>query len=271
MKLKTFVTASALMATMVSPTLMAASNSSDTNSTTMNSSFTDAQKKDIQKIVHDYLVSNPDVLIEVSQALQQKQQQNMQQEAQQAISQNTQQLFNDPLTVVGNPKGDVTLVEFFDYQCIHCKKMSPVIDELIKKNSNLRVIYKEFPIFGKSSDNASRAALAAAMQGKYLQMHEALFKQDQRLNDQLIDSAAKSIGLDMNKFKTDMNSKTVTDALDANRQLADKLRLMGTPAFVIGSTPSGQFKQGTQPTFIPGAASPETLQDLISKAGSNNS
>ncbi|WP_131782303.1 DsbA family protein [Legionella gresilensis] len=268
MKLKTLVTASALMATIVSPTLMAA-DSSNTNSTT--SSFTDAQKKDIQKVVHDYLVSNPEVLIEASQALQQKQQQSMQQEAQQAISANTQQLFNDPLTVVGNPKGDVTLVEFFDYQCIHCKKMAPVIADLIKKNNNLRVIYKEFPIFGKSSDNASRAALAAAMQGKYLQMHEALFKQDQRLNDQLIENAAKSIGLDMNKFKTDMNSKTVTDALDANRQLAEKLRLMGTPAFVIASTPAGQFKQGTQPTFIPGAASPETLQDLISKAGTDNS
>ncbi|STX29601.1 27 kDa outer membrane protein [Legionella beliardensis] len=268
MKLKTLVTASALMAITVSPTLMAANSNNTSNTTT--SSFTDAQKKDIQKVVHDYLVNNPEVLIEASQALQQKQQQTMQQEAQQAISQNTQQLFTDPLTVVGNPKGDVTLVEFFDYQCIHCKKMSPVINDLIKKNSNLKVVYKEFPIFGKSSENASRAALAAAMQGKYLQMHEALFNQEQRLNDQSIENAAKSIGLDMNKFKTDMNSKTVTDALDANRQLAEKLRLMGTPAFIIGSTPAGQFKQGSQPTFIPGAASPESLQELINKAGSGN-
>lgn len=195
----------------------------------------------------------------------------MQQEAQQAISQNTQPLFSDSLAVAGNPKGDVTLVEFFDYQCIHCKKMAPVISDLIKKNSNLRVVYKEFPIFGKSSDNASRAALAAAMQGKYLQMHEALFKQDKRLNDQAIENSAKSVGLDINKFKTDMNSKTVTDALDANRQLAEKLRLMGTPAFIVGSTPAGQFKQGSQPTFIPGAASAESLQELITKAVSANS
>lgn len=264
MKLKSFVIASALMAFSVSSALMAADNSA-TNS------FTDAQKQDIQKVVHDYLVSNPDVLIEASQALQQKQQQAMQQQAQSAISENTKQLFTDPMTVVGNPKGDITLVEFFDYQCIHCKKMAPVISDLIKKNNNLRVVYKEFPIFGKSSETASRASLAAAMQGKYLPMHEALFKLDKRLNDQLIDNAAKSIGLDMKKFKTDMASKAVTDALDANRQLAEKLHLMGTPAFIVGSTPAGQFKEGSQPAFIPGAASPESLQELITKAASTNS
>jgi len=254
-KLTSLLTAGVLAVTMV-PAVMAD-----------NSAMSDTQKKAVEKVVHDYLVNNPEVLMEASQALQQKQQQNMQQQAQAAILQNANQLFSDKMTTLGNPKGNVTLVEFFDYQCIHCKKMSPVISDLIKKDSNLRVVYKEFPIFGKSSDAASRAALAAAMQGKYLPMHEALINQEKRLNDQIIDDAAKSIGLDMAKFKTDMASKEVTDALEANRQLAEKLRLMGTPAFIVASTPDGQFKTGTQPAFIPGAASAEALQDLIKKAG----
>lgn len=258
MKFTTLLTAGTLVTAMVSPLAMAAAT--DTMS--------DTQKKEIEKIVHDYLVNNPEVLLEASQALQQKQQQAMQQQAQSAIQENASQLFNDSLTIAGNPKGSVTLVEFFDYQCIHCKKMAPVINELIKKDSNLRVVYKEFPIFGKSSETASRVALAAAMQGKYQAMHEALIKQDKRLNDQLVMDTAKSIGLNMTKLKTDMDSKTVNDALEANRQLAEKLHLMGTPAFIVAATPAGQLKEGSTPAFIPGAASEESLQELIKKAAS---
>lgn len=262
MKFKNLLTVGALAASLVSPALMAA----DENTV---SSLSDAQKKDIQKVVHDYLVANPEVLLEASQSLQQKQQQNMQQQAQAAIKDNTDQLFQSKMTVVGNPKGNVTIVEFFDYQCIHCKKMSPVISSLLKKDSDLRVIYKEFPIFGKSSEVASKAALAAGMQGKYLAMHEALLNMDKRLNDALIMDAAKSIGLDMKKFKIDMDSKEVTEILEANRSLAEKLHLMGTPAFIVASTPNGQFKAGTEPSFIPGAATEESLQELIKKAAGN--
>lgn len=257
-KLSNLFTASILTAaTLTSSAIMA-------DSTSMSA----AQTKEIQTIVHDYLVSHPEVLIEASQALQQKQQVEAQQQSKAAIGANADLLFNDKMTVVGNPQGKVTLVEFFDYQCIHCKKMAPVIGELVSNNKDLRVIYKEFPIFGKSSENASRAALAASMQGKYLAMHEALLKQEGRLNDDLIDKAAKSIGLDMTKFKADMNSQQVTDALEANRKLGEKLHLMGTPAFIIASTPDGKFKTDSEATFIPGAASSETLKDLIQKANS---
>lgn len=265
MKFTSLLSAGLLATAMTSPVAMAANSSS--NSSDMMSA---TQKKEVEKIIHDYLVNNPEVLLEASQALQQKQQQAMQQQAQSAIKDNAKALISDNLTVVGNPKGNVTLVEFFDYQCIHCKKMAPVISELIKKDNNLRVVYKEFPIFGKSSDTASRAALAAGMQGKYLEMHEALLKQNKRLNDQVIMDVAKTLGLDLTKLKTDMESKTVTDALDANRQLAEKLHLMGTPAFIILGTPGGQVKEGNAPSFIPGAASEEALQDLIKKASANS-
>lgn len=222
-----------------------------------------AQKQEVEKIVHDYLVSNPEVLVEASQVLQKKQQQSMLQQAESGIAENAQKLFADPIAVVGNPKGSVTLVEFFDYQCIHCKKMAPVISGLVKSNSQLRVIYKEFPIFGKSSDMASRAALAAGMQKKYSAMHDALINQEKRLNEELILEAAKSIGLDMNKFKADMNSKAVTDMLNENRALAEKLHLMGTPAFIVASTPNGTFNKNSKPAFVPGAASQASLEDLI--------
>jgi protein-disulfide isomerase len=256
MKFTNLLTAGALATALVSPSVLHA-----------DTTLTDAQKKDIQKVVHDYLVSNPEVLLEASQALQQKQQQTMQQQAQSAIQEQAAHLFSDKFTVTGNPKGNVTLVEFFDYQCIHCKKMTPVIADLIAKNSNLRVIYKEFPIFGKSSDLASKVAIAAAMQGKYIPMHDALLKVDKRLTDELVMEAAKSVGLDVAKLKTDMDSKAVSEILDANRALAEKLHLMGTPAFVIASTPGGEFKAGSETFFIPGAATAETLQEMIKKSG----
>ncbi|KTD75246.1 DsbA family protein [Legionella waltersii] len=261
MKLTKLVIAGALATTLISPVIMAA----DTSTPPM----TDAQKKDIEKVIHDYLVANPEVLVEASQALQQKQQQNMQQQAQAAILENADQLFQGKYTVVGNPKGSVTVVEFFDYQCIHCKKMSPTINNLLKKDSGLRVIYKEFPIFGKSSDFASRAALAAGMQGKYQVMHNALIETDKRLDDKVVMDIAKSVGLNLDKMKKDMDSKEVTDILDANRQLAEKMHLMGTPAFIIAATPDGQFKKGTEPSFIPGAASEDSLRELIKKAAGN--
>ncbi len=255
MKFTNLLAASVFMTAVVSPVVMA-----------QPANVTPEQKKAMEQIIHDYLLSNPEVLLEASQALQQKQQTAMQNEAKSAISQNSSGLLSETLAVAGNPKGDVTLIEFFDYQCIHCKKMKPVVAELIKKDSNLRVIFKEFPIFGKTSEIASRAAMAAAMQGKYMQMQEALLKVDKHLDKEIVLETAKSIGLNMAKLQTDMDSKAVTDVLDANRQLAEKMHLMGTPAFIVLSTPAGQFKEGSETAFIPGAASEEALQALIAKA-----
>ena len=255
MKLGTLLTAGALAVAMVSPSAIAATDT-----------MSDAQKKAIENVVHDYLVKNPEVLVEVSQVLQQKQQKNAQDQAKSAVLDNADALFNGTVTVVGNPTGKVTLVEFFDYQCIHCVKMAPALANLVKKNPDLRVIYKEFPIFGDSSITASKAALAAGMQGKYLQMHDALLKAGKRLNDKIVMAKAKSVGLNMDKLKKDMDSKEVAAMLDANRALADKMHLQGTPAFVIASTPAGKFNPKSEPTFIPGGSSEDVLQGMIKKA-----
>ncbi len=229
------------------------------------SGLTVGQKKEVEHVIHDYLVGNPEVLIEASQALQQKQQKDLQDQAKTAISTNSDALFNEKLSLAGNLKGAITLVEFFDYQCIHCKKMTPILNDLMSKNANLRVIYKEFPIFGKSSELASRVALAAALQGKYQQVHELLLTLDKRLNENIVMNAIKTLGLDMSKLKKDMNSQDISKQLDANRSLAEKLHLMGTPAFIVASTPAGHLKAGSLPEFVPGAASKESLQSLIDK------
>lgn len=226
-----------------------------------------AQKKQVEQVVHDYLVNHPEVLLEASQSLQKKQQDEMQLAAKSAIRKNAEQLFKADGTFTGNPNGNVTLVEFFDYQCVHCKRMKPIIGELSSKNPKLRVIYKELPIFGKRSETASRAALAAAKQGKYEAMQVALLKLDKRLDDALVMSTAESIGLDMAQLKQDMKSKAVDDELAVNQALAEKLNLMGTPAFILAATPEGKFSSDVEPTFIPGAATLESLQDLVSQAG----
>ncbi|HBI22592.1 MAG TPA: DsbA family protein [Legionella sp.] len=256
MKIASLLTVSALATAMTTSGVMAA----NTNA------VSPEQKKQFEQIIHDYLVASPEVLIEASQALQQKQQLTQEKEAKSAISENVAQLLNGQLAVAGNPKGDVTVVEFFDYQCIHCKKMKPIMIDLVNKNSNVRVVFKEFPIFGKTSEIASRAALAAAMQGKYLPMQSALLQQDKRLDKQLVLDTAKSIGLDMAKLQLDMESKQVTAELDANRALAEKMHLMGTPAIVVLSTPVGQFKPSSETGFIPGGATAEALQSLVDKA-----
>ena len=229
--------------------------------------FTPAQKVEIGQIIRDYLVKdNPAVLIEASQALQSQQQAQVQKKAQTAIAQHGGALVGGNLTVAGNPKGDVTLVEFFDYACGHCIKMKPVINALIEKNPNLRVIYRVFPIFGKESETASRVAIAAAMQGKYGDIHAKLFNGEHQLNEEKILSIAKKSGLDMSKLKIDMNSSKVSSILDESRKLAEAIHLMGTPAFIVLSTPNGEFKSGSESTFVPGATSQANLQDLIKKA-----
>jgi len=229
------------------------------------------QKQHMEQVIHDYLVNHPEVLLEASQALQKKQQDEAQQVAKSAINKHADQLFKPDGAVTGNLKGAVTIVEFFDYQCVHCKRMKPIMSEISKKNANVRVIYKELPIFGKRSETASRAALAAAKQGKYEAMQAALLKLEKRLDDALVMSTAESVGLDMAKLKQDMKSKAIDDELAANHTLADNLNLMGTPAFIVASTPNGEFNAAYEPTFIPGAATVEALQDLVEQAGKASS
>lgn len=251
-------------------TVLAAALSTPLASYADTNAITPVQKKEIETIIHDYLLAKPEILIEASQELQKHQNALMQEQAKSAISEHGQALVSGTLTVAGNPKGDVTLVEFFDYQCGHCVKMKPIINSLIKKNPNLRVVFKEFPIFGKESELASRVAIVAAMQGKYMKFQDRLFKADkQHLDEETIMDVAKKAGLNMKTLKTDMQTQAVTDLLEESHKLAASVHLMGTPALIILSTPNGQFKPGTKTVFIPGAAQEDTMQEHIDMVAKN--
>lgn len=229
------------------------------------------QKEQVESIVKNYILNNPEVLVQSLQGFQQKQMDEARksvQKTQDLIPNYVNNLFhssNDPM--MGNPQGAITLVEFFDYQCPHCTLMYPVLENLIKNNSDVRIILKEFPIRGPDSELAARAALAAQMQGKYDAFHGALMKAGQiQITADVLYTLAASAGLDVNKLKADMNSKTVSDQLAANLKLGQDLQLLGTPAFFIAKS---DIKQGASPGsigFIPGQVDLNQLQTILKKA-----
>jgi protein-disulfide isomerase len=168
---------------------------------------------------------------------------------------------NDPIG--GNPHGKITIVEFFDYQCSHCIEMLPVIHDIVEANKDVRIVYKEFPIRGETSDYAALAALAANKQGKYLEFNRALLSVNQSLNESLILDTAQSVRINVAQLKKDMNSDSIKGQLQSNRDLGTTLRLTGTPAFFIGKTDANNEKELQ---FFLGSMRQSEIQTAIDKA-----
>lgn len=227
-----------------------------------------AERAKIEAVVHDYLLQKPEVLVEALQTLQRKQYEQAAQtvkKTQESVAQFSAPLFhqaNDP--VAGNASGNITVVEFFDYQCPHCVDMAPVISAIIKSNPNVRVVFKEFPIRGPVSDFAARAALAANKQGKYYDFSHAVLSAKPPLTQDAILVIAKNSGLDVEKLKKDMDDQSVRDQIKANIKLAQDLKLFGTPAFFIGKTDA---KDSANIAYVPGQMDQTQLQGSIDKAG----
>jgi protein-disulfide isomerase len=196
--------------------------------------FSDAQKKEIGGIVRDYLLANPEILLDVSRELETRQKQAETQQRESAMQANADAIFRSPHDyVAGNPKGDVTMVEFFDYNCGWCKKGLPEVLNLIEKDKNLRVVLKEFPIFGVDSEYAAMAAIASQKQGKYWDFHNALLAHEGKVTKEAVDEIAAAKGLDMAQLKKDMDDPAVAKVITDNQALAQSLAINGTPAFVI--------------------------------------
>lgn len=221
------------------------------------------QTQQIEKIVHKYIVSNPDVLVEASVALKKQQQDAMSVKATQIIKAKHKEIFEDKTNpAIGNPKGDVTLVEFFDYQCGHCKHVFPVLNNAIKHDKNLRVVFKQLPIFKGSSLTAAKAALAAQKQHKFLKLHDELFSTKSPLSDKHIFDFAKKAGLNTKMLKADMESKAVKSQLDANMKVAqavlqDTMGYLFTPVIMVSN------KDGSKVKFIPGGVTDKQLRTAI--------
>jgi len=200
---------------------------------------TTMSKSEIETIVKEYLLENPEIIRDAFIALQEKEALQEQELYKESIVSAKDALENDPRDAsIGPADAKVTIVEFFDYNCGYCKRATPWIEEAVEKyGSDIRVIFKELPILDdrtKTSRLASRAALAADKQGKYAEMHFALMDQN-RLSGDIIRGVAEEIGLDMRRYEADLADPTIDQHINDTLQLANRLpALTGTPFFIVG-------------------------------------
>ena len=207
------------------------------------------------KRIREYLIANPEVLVEAMQELERKQDNQRDAVAQKAIRQHKAELLADPDSPSsGNASGDVVIVDFNDYQCPYCKRAHQAVKQVVAADGKVKVIYKDLPILGEPSRIAALAALAAAKQGKHLAFHDALMETSAKLDRARILEIAASVGLDVALLEKDMEDPKFKQLIDRNMALAGALGVRGTPAFVIGDQ------------FVPGAVDAAALKQLIADA-----
>jgi protein-disulfide isomerase len=197
--------------------------------------MTEPQKKEITDLVREYLLANPEILRDMANSLEEKSRADEDQLRLIGLQKNAEAVYRlkgDPQ--VGPADANVTIVEFLDYNCGWCKKSVAEIAELTKSDKKVRLIFKEFPIFGGGSEYAAKAALASAKQNKYWDMHQALFASEAQVTEEVTDAIAKKVGVDVVQMKKDMGSPDIAAVISANQELAKALAINGTPAFVIG-------------------------------------
>lgn len=210
--------------------------------------------EEVERIVKDYLLREPEVLYQALQELQRRRDAAEAERQRAMIGERRDELVgraDDP--VLGDPAGDVTLVEFMDYRCGYCRSMAPALRALLESDRRIRLVIKELPILGPDSQTASRAALAARRQGRYAELHWALL-QAKDLGEAAVLETARRVGLDVERLARDMRGPEVEQAIERTRALAEELGISGTPSFVIGDT------------LIPGAAPVARLAELVAQA-----
>jgi protein-disulfide isomerase len=198
-------------------------------------SFSAEQRRDFEALIKDYLLRNPEVMIEVQTALEAKMEKVNAEKMAVSLKENAKEIFQSPTApVAGNPKGDVTIVEFFDYNCGYCKKALPDLASVMQSDKNVRVVLKEFPILSKGSEETAKVALAAKMQGKYWDFHLAMLNTQGQANEASALKVAEKVGLDMARLKKDVGSAEVKKEIDDTRALAQRMGISGTPHFLVG-------------------------------------
>jgi protein-disulfide isomerase len=219
------------------------------------SSFTAQQRKEIVEILRNALRTDPTILRDAIEALQAEEGQRQEATARAGITAMADALTRnaaDP--VAGNPTGDVTIVEFYDVRCPYCRRMVPVMADLLGHDRNVRVVYKDIPILGPGSVLGAKALLAAQKQGGYLKLHAILMAGSPNIDQDSLQAAAGRAGLDWDRLQRDMAAPEVQARIDANLRLAQALQIHGTPAYIIGER------------LLPGAVELAELQDAVALA-----
>jgi protein-disulfide isomerase len=211
------------------------------------------ERADVEKIVREYLLANPEILNEMIEELKAREERSAADKAKTGIAQSKDALLNDGFSyVAGNPNGDVTVVEFFDYRCGYCKKARPEIVKLLEQDANVRLIVKELPILSEVSHEAAKAAIAALNQGgdQYWKFHQALLSAEDLDSDAIYDIAG-GVGLDVARLKKDMEDPAIEDKIKKTHDLAEAIGVDGTPAFIVGDQ------------LIPGYMTADDLKDIV--------
>lgn len=213
---------------------------------------TKEQRETIEKVIREYLLSHPSVIRDAMQALQAQEEREKQQSVANNMKSLESDIYSDPDSpVAGNPKGDVTIVVFFDYDCGYCKSTLPRLQTLLSKDHSIKLVYKEYPILGPQSLVAAQAALAANRQGKYDAFHYGLLESD-RSSEDAIKRISDRLGLNYATLQKDMADPGLNEALARNLRLASALNINGTPAFIVGQQ------------IIPGAIDMDSLAKVVS-------
>lgn len=217
-------------------------------------SFTAAQRAEIVTVVREALKRDPSILREAIVTLQADEGEKTQEATRAAIAQAREKLVDPADPIAGDPKGDVTIVEFFDTRCPYCRKLEPVMDGFLAKDRHVRLVYKDMPILGPASLLGSKAVLAAQKQNAYVKMRDAVMKLPPDTTLPQLETAARGLGLDWPRMVKDMEDPTVKARIEANLKLAHELGIQGTPALVIGND------------LVPGAVDAAELQRLVAAA-----
>ncbi len=214
----------------------------------------DLSEEDVKRLALEAILENPDIIMQAVDILQRREEAAAAEASAAAITELQSELTEDPnAPVLGNPDGDVTVVEFFDYNCPYCKQAAKDVEALIENDPGVRVVYREWPILGEGSLFASRAALASRAQGKYEDFHWALMAERSRKDEAAVLRIAESVGLDLTRLQEDMMAPEVSEHIARSQQLASALGFNGTPSFVIGET------------AVPGMVPLDAMQQIVAE------
>jgi len=220
-----------------------------------NPALSPEQAEAVRALVRDYILQNPEIIAEAIKILQEREREQTVESQRRAFAALKNDIYHDPSApVLGNPRGDVTIVQFSDYRCGYCKQVAPTLAKLLESDKNIRIVVKEFPILGPDSVTATRAALAAVKQNKYAPLHWALLSAKGTLDEAAIMRVAGQVGLDTGKLRQDMAAPEIETIIKRSYALAEALKIRGTPAFIIGDE------------LVPGAIDMDALKALVAKA-----